>query len=290
MNELTQKNEKEITEQRNYKDRLFRMIFRDKKELLSLYNAMNGTSYTNQEDLKITTLDNAIYLNMKNDLSFLINSGLSLYEHQSTYNPNLSLRNLGYVSDLYSVITKDDNLYGKTLIKIPTPQFVVFYNGIDEQPERKILKLSDAFEVQEEEVNLELKILVLNINPGYNVELMDKCKTLKDYMQYVHRVRSYAKTMPLVEAVERSVNECIKDDILAEFLKNYKAEAMSVSIYEYDEEKHMQQVFAEGEVKGKEVGIKLTKKIFKFSMQGKSVAEIADVCGITEKEVEQILK
>jgi len=290
MNELTQKNEKEITEQRNYKDRLFRMIFRDKKELLSLYNAMNGTSYTNQEDLKITTLDNAIYLNMKNDLSFLINSGLSLYEHQSTYNPNLPLRNLGYVSDLYSVITKDDNLYGKTLIKIPTPQFVVFYNGIDEQPERKILKLSDAFEVQEEEVNLELKILVLNINPGYNVELMDKCKTLKDYMQYVHRVRSYAKTMPLVEAVERSVNECIKDDILAEFLKNYKAEAMSVSIYEYDEEKHMQQVFAEGEVKGKEVGIKLTKKIFKFSMQGKSVAEIADVCGITEKEVEQILK
>lgn len=277
-NQESVSNQKDVPTQRNYKDRLFRMIFKEKKELLSLYNAMNGTTYNNENDLTITTLDNAIYMNMKNDLSFLIDAGLSLYEHQSTWNPNIPLRNLGYVADLYSTLTSKENLFGKTLIKIPTPHFVVFYNGIDKQPERSFLQLSDSFQVMEEEKELELKVLVLNINPGYNMELMDKCKTLGDYVKYVDRVRTYAKTMTLAETVERAVNECIKDDILAEFLRNYKAEAMSVSIYEYDEEKHMRQTFAEGKVEGKaeEKIIMQITLIQKKYIKGKSLSEIAD--------------
>lgn len=155
---------------------------------------------------------------------------------------------------------------------------MVFYNGIDKQPERSFLQLSDSFQVMEEEKELELKVLVLNINPGYNMELMDKCKTLGDYVKYVDRVRTYAKTMTLAEAVERAVNECIKDDILAEFLRNYKAEAMSVSIYEYDEEKHMRQTFAEGKVEGKaeEKIIMQITLIQKKYIKGKSLSEIAD--------------
>lgn len=238
------------------KDRLFCMIFKEKKELLGLYNAMNQTSYSNEDDLTINTLENAIYMNMKNDLSFLIDSRLSLYEHQSTPNPNMPLRDLEYVADLYSMLTDKDNIYASTLIKLPTPQFVVFYNGVLEQPERQILKLSDAYEISDAEVNLELKVLVLNINEGYNRELLESCKTLKDYMQYVEKVRTYGKTMKLENAVEKAICECIQDDILADFLRKNRTEAKKVSIYEYDEEKHMRQLFAEG----KAAGITQTKK------------------------------
>ncbi|MDD2972401.1 MAG: hypothetical protein PHE02_09770 [Lachnospiraceae bacterium] len=311
MNESTQKamssEQKHKTEvikpQREYKDRLFRMIFRDKKELLSLYNAMHTTSYNNPDDLIITTLENAIYMNVKNDLSFMISDWLSLYEHQSTYNPNIPLRNLGYVADVYSRLTADENLYGKATVKIPPPQFVVFYNGVEEQPERKIMKLSDAYKISSDDPNLELKVLVLNINPGYNTELMEKCKTLKDYMRYVDCVRTYAKNMTLSNAVERAVNECIKNDILAEFLKKYKTEAMKVSIYEYDEEKHMQQIFAEGRDEGRTEG----KTEGKAEEQKNGIHILVNTCksfnasrdttfqkikkeyGLSDEEVEQIM-
>ncbi|MDD2971544.1 MAG: hypothetical protein PHE02_05365 [Lachnospiraceae bacterium] len=250
------------------------MVFQEKKELLSLYNAVNGTAYDNPEELIINTLDNAIYMNMKNDVSFIISSWLSLYEHQSTYNPNIPLRDLGYVADLYSVLTNDRNMYGRTLVKIPVPQFVVFYNGIEEQPERQIMKLSDAFEIPEENPNLELKVLALNINSGYNEELLDKCKTLKEYMQYVDRVRTFAKEMKLEKAVEQAINECINNDILAEFLRNYKAEAMSVSIYEYDEEKHMQQVYAEGEQNGEQKGEDLFATLTEHMISDSRIEEL----------------
>lgn len=119
------KNRKQIVK-RDYKARLFEMIFREKDSLLELYNAVNGTSYSEPEKLEINTLENAIYLSMHNDVSFIIDSRLSLYEHQSTYSPNLPLRYLFYVSDLYSEMTKKCNLYGKKPVIIPAPQFLIF--------------------------------------------------------------------------------------------------------------------------------------------------------------------
>lgn len=127
---------------RSYKDRLFRMVFKEKKNLLSLYNAVNGTHYTNEEDLQVNTLENAIYMNMKNDISFVFDFYLNLYEHQSTFNPNMPLRNLLYLSKVLQGIVEEKNLYGSILVKIPTPKFVVFYNGIQKEPERRVLKLS----------------------------------------------------------------------------------------------------------------------------------------------------
>ncbi len=132
----------EIRVARNHKDRLFRMIFREKKELLSLYNAVNGTSYTNAEDLEIVTLENAIYMNMKNDLAFIMDSYLNLYEHQSTYSPNMPLRDLFYIAKELQGQVNHRDLYRNTLIKIPTPRFLVFYNGSEEQAEKKYLRLS----------------------------------------------------------------------------------------------------------------------------------------------------
>lgn len=130
----------ESTPNRLYKTRMFEMIFSDRQELLSLYNAVNQTNYSNPDELEINTLENAIYLSMHNDLSFVIDSRLSLYEHQSTWNPNIPLRCLMYISDLYSGMTKDENLYGSKTVKLPAPRFLVFYNGVEKRPEKEIMK------------------------------------------------------------------------------------------------------------------------------------------------------
>lgn len=225
--------------QRSYKDTVFRMIFREKKNLLSLYNALNGTAYGNVEDLEITTLENAVYMNYKNDISFVFDFELLLYEHQSTCNPNMPLRDLLYVTRVLQNRIKDENLYSKSLIRFPAPRFVVFYNGIDLQPERQILYLSDAFEKKQDEPSLELSVTVYNINLGHNHELLNACCLLKDYAQYVEQVRTFAEKMPLSEAVEKAVDYCIRNGILADFLAQNRAEAITVSIFEYDEEKHM---------------------------------------------------
>ena len=223
------------------------MIFRGKEELLGLYNAVNGTNYSNPDELEINTLGNAIYLSMHNDVSFIIDSRLSLYEHQSTYSPNLPLRYLFYVSDLYSKMTKDSNLYGSRRIMIPAPRFLIFYNGKEERPEREVLELSDAFEVKEEESWLNLKAVLLNINPGYNNDIVNACKTLSDYVIYTSRVRAYAEQMKIEDAVEQAITECIAEGILADFLTQYRSEAKKMSIYEYDEERQRRWDKDEGE-------------------------------------------
>ena len=182
----TEKNLKHPVPVRAYKDRIFRMIFKEKRALLALYNAMNDTAYQDPEELVITTLENAIYLGMKNDVSFMICDRLFLYEHQSTKNPNMPLRNLLYVADLYSVLTKDMFLYGELPVAIPEPRFVVFYNGEQKMEERAILRLSDLYRPRTEHPYLELETLVLNINKGYNAELMEKCRELHTIPRLLH--------------------------------------------------------------------------------------------------------
>ena len=194
---------------RSYKDRLFRMVFREKKELLGLYNAVNGTSYTDPEALTVVTLENAIYMNMKNDLAVVMDFYMNLYEHQSTYNPNIPLRNLHYVAKELRSWSGGRTIYGRQLVKIPTPRFFVFYNGRDMQPERQVLKLSDAFMNPEEDPALELKVVMLNINLGRNKELMEQCHTLLEYAQFVDRLRTCEKSMGREEAVKHTVDTCI---------------------------------------------------------------------------------
>ena len=237
-----------------YKDTMFRLLFREKKELLSLYNATNGTSYENEDELEVNTLENAIYMNMKNDISFVFDLELNLYEHQSSTNPNMPLRDLFYVSRVLQNLTKEDNLYGKMKVKIPTPRFIVFYNGMEEMPERMEYRLSDLFEKPVKEPELELRITVLNINPGKNEPVLENCRTLKEYMIYVDKVRRYLKRMPIEEAVERVIDECIQERILVDFLRKHRAEAKAVSIFEYDQEKHMKFIREEGWEEGWEEG------------------------------------
>ena len=224
---------------RIYKDRLYKMIFNDKSELLKLYNAINGTHYDDPAMLTITTLDNAIYMTMENDLSFIIDMRLALYEQQSTVNPNLPLRFLMYIADIYSAYVKDMNIYSSKKLQIPLPSFVIFYNGVQSQPDKSEFLLSELFHPTTDEPALELKAVMLNINKGHNQELMNACHTLRDYSEYVARIRTYSGELPFADAVEKAITECIQENILRDFLLKNRAEAKAMSIYEYDEEKTM---------------------------------------------------
>ena len=240
---------------RSYKDRLFRMVFREKKELLGLYNAVNGTSYTDPEALTVVTLENAIYMNMKNDLAVVMDFYMDLYEHQSTYNPNIPLRNLHYVARELRSWSNGRTIYGRQLVKIPTPRFFVFYNGRDMQPERQVLKLSDAFINPEEDPALELKVVMLNINLGRNKELMEQCHTLLEYAQFVDRLRTCEKSMGREEAVKHTVDTCIREGILRDFLLKYREEAIEMCIFEYDEEETLRQLGQQSYEEGVAAGI-----------------------------------
>ena len=223
---------------RNYKDTIFRWLFSDKNNLLSLYNAIAGAHYQNPEALNIVTLENAVYMGMKNDLAFVLETGLYLYEHQSTYNPNIPLRDLFYIASEYQSLINQRTLYSSTLQTIPTPKVLVFYNGTDENiPDRLELRLSDAYENYSENPDLELKVTMLNINSDHNFELLKNCHVLWEYSQYVTRVRKYATMMSLNDAVNLAITECIQEGILTEFLSHNRAEVLKVSIFEYDKEK-----------------------------------------------------
>ncbi len=227
---------KQLRTNRNYKDTVFRMLFSDRKNLLSLYNAVSGAHYEDPEMLEIVTLENAIYMGIKNDLAFIIDTDLFLYEHQSTYNPNMPLRDLFYISSEYQKLVDKKSLYSSVLQKIPAPQFIVFYNGTEKKKDSWVNHLSEAFKNLSGNPKLELEVLTLNINEGHNPELMEQCQTLREYAQYVACVRRYTREFELNKAVKLAVDECIRNNILSEFLRANKSEVISMSIFEYDKE------------------------------------------------------
>ena len=258
MKKGTQVSEKIPAANRQYKDTVFRMLFSEKENLLSLYNAVTGKAYQNADDLKIVTLENAIYMGMKNDLAFMLETNIYLYEHQSTLNPNIPLRDLIYIGIEYQQYVDDKSLYSSRLQKIPAPKFMVFYNGTDAVDDRVELRLSKAYEHLAGEPDLELKVLMLNVNEGHNKELMEQCQTLKEYAIYVARVRKYTSEMNLNDAVARAIDECIKEGILVEFLRKNRSEVKMVSILEYDkewEEKKLRKAeYEAGRSEGIEIG------------------------------------
>ena len=230
---------------RNYKDTLFRMLFRDKENLLSLYNLMSDKHYMDPDMLTIVTLDNAIYMNMKNDLAFLIDCTICMYEHQSTLSPNLPLRNLFYIAREYEKLTNDATLYSSKRITIPAPCFVVFYNGYKTDWTIRSSRLSESFLTSQDSPNLELVVKEININLGTNDNTLAKCKPLFEYMQYIEKVRTYTASMPTAVAVDKAVKECIQKGILGDFLLRYRSEAIQMSIFEFDEEKEMKLIRAD---------------------------------------------
>ncbi len=230
--------------QREIKDRLFKAIFgreteQSKKWRLELYNALRGTNYSDPDALELNTIENVIYLTMKNDISFLVDSQMTLFEQQSTYNPNMPLRGLMYFSQLYQRhLTKLDlTLYGSRLIKIPYPKFIVFYNGDRETEDKEFLKLSDAFENKEKDSDFEWTAELININPNHNNSLQKNCKPLYDYVRYISRIKDNRKKgLSKEEVVNEAVDWAIRENLLDGFFKMQKEEILGMSLTEYDEE------------------------------------------------------
>jgi len=227
-----------VTINRSYKDRLFKIIFEDKKELLSLYNALTGKNYQNPDELEINTIDDVIYMHLKNDMSFILDDWQNLFEQQSTFNPNQPLRGFFYFADLYKVKYFGKKIYSTRLLKIPTPQYIVFYNGTTNMPDKKELRLSDAFQQPTEQPDIEVVAHMLNINYGHNKELMERCRKLKEYAQFIDIIRHYLKEnehWSNEQAISKAIDDCIKNNILRDILQKERLRVMASILSEFDE-------------------------------------------------------
>ena len=236
------------------RDRLFKAIFgrntdESKRWRLDLYNALRGTNYTDPDALDINTIENVIYLTMRNDISFLVDSQMTLFEQQSTYNPNMPLRGLMYFAQLYQMhLSKSGKtLYHSKLVKIPNPKFIVFYNGSKETADIEYLRLSDAFETKDETRDFEWTAEMININPGHNETLQKNCKALYNYIQYISRISENKKQgLSGIDAVNEAVDWAIKENLLGGFFKTQKEEILAMSLTEFNAEEVIQDVKAEG--------------------------------------------
>ena len=283
----------------NHKDTLFQLVFgkeERKRNLLELYNAITGNVYDNLEDLTINTLEKAIYMNMKNDVSCIIDARMTLFEHQSTYNPNMPLRGFFYFASLYHGYVdslNDIDIYSSNLIKIPTPQYVVLYNGTDKNVDDEMtLRLSDAFKHKDKTNGFEWTATMININVGHSQKLMNKCEALKGYSMFVYKVRKYTKELGNFEAgFEKAVEECIKEGYLADILKKSRAEVHKVCLYEFDQEKHERTVRNEGRLEGRLEGQNEERKaiVERLLNNGLTKQQIVKFTGFSEQEIEQIL-
>lgn len=244
---------------RTHKDNLFRFIFRDKKNLLQLYNALNDSSYDNPDCLEIITLQDVLYIGYKNDVSFLLDAVLFLAEHQSSWNPNMPLHGVLYFSKLYQeYITKiGGNMYGKKLVKLLYPQYVVFYNGTEPRPEQEFLRLSDSFQTPSHppalmpEPALECIALILNINYGNNREIMEKCRLLMNYSCFIHYTRQYLdEGCTPAKAVDLVVERCLSEDIMTDILRVHRKEVTTMFLTEFDEEAYRKSMKSEGYEEG----------------------------------------
>ena len=229
-----------------YKDCLFRRIFgaedkRSSRWRLELYNALSGRNHTNPDDLEITTLENVIYIKLKNDISFLVDSQMNLWEHQSTLNPNMPLRGLFYFVVLYQkhLVNTDEALFTTKLVKIPAPQYVVFYNGDDEAEDISKLRLSDAFIDFDSQGDFEWTATMININKNHNEGLHKSCKALYDYCSFIDRIKSNIKDgMKKEVAIDEAINWAAQENLLEGFIKEQRAEVRMDLLTEFDQEQY----------------------------------------------------
>ena len=240
-----------------HKDRLFCTIFgkeKYKRYALELYNALNGSKHENLSDLEIITLEDAVYIKMKNDVAYLLSGTIAVYEHQSSINPNMPIRGFMYMGELYSKLLKRQKakIYNRKPVKIPTPQYIVFYNGTDDYPECSKQKLSDAFIDPRDDGEFEFTATVYNINLGRNTELLDSCDPLKGYSILIDRIRTNSLTMSLDDAVDEAVKWCIENGILEDVLEEERSAVMLEMLTQFDEKSYEEGLREEGREEGRE--------------------------------------
>ncbi len=208
---------------REYKDRLFSFLFGsagNKEWTLSLYNAVNRSGYKDASQIQITTIREVMYLGMRNDVSFLIADEMNLYEQQSTFNPNMPLRQLQYAGNLYEkyITERKMNKYGARLLMLPVPKLVVFYNGKMDREDETILRLSDSFP-KGADADIEVKVRMINISYGRSQDILAACAPLKEYAWLVEEIRNNRKETGIEEAVDKAIEAMPKEFVIKGFFK-----------------------------------------------------------------------
>ncbi len=259
-------NEVTGTINREYKDRLFKFIFgkdteQSKLWRLQLYNALNGTNITDPNELKINTIENVVYITMRNDISFLVDTEMNLFEEQSSYNPNMPLRGYIYFGILYQnyLVANEMNLTSSSRVMIPTPNFYVFYHGGANQPERWKMKLSDSFLSKDDSGDYQWTATIINLHPNHNAALNKSCVPMYHYVKFVSMITANKKAkLGTRDAIEKAVDEAIKENLLEGFFKIHRAEVIGMCLEAVSEEElkriWRRDGFAEGKAEGKNEG------------------------------------
>ena len=286
-----------MKENREYKSDVFSMLMEDKANALEVYNALNGSAFTDPEVVEIVQLEKGVSLSIRNDASYIIDMNFCLYEHQSTYNRNMPLRSMIYFVNALDDWLKENghDLFGRKRIMIPTPHFVVFYNGVEKRPEYEEMRLSQSFYHQMEEPEIELVCKAYNINPQNNQELKRKSIVLAGYTYFVEKVReNQKKNMSLAEAIDAAIEDCIQNHILEDFFRSRKDEVRKMTHLDYTWEKREKLIrkeeYEDGRAAGRAEGraegrVKLISLIIKKVQRGKDLLFIADA---VEEPVEVI--
>jgi hypothetical protein len=244
-----------------HKDTVFTFLFSNPDLLRELYSAIEGITLPPDVPININTLSDVLFRTQRNDISFLINNRLIvLIEHQSTINNNMPLRFMMYSAKLYQGMIDPEDKFKRKMEKIPKPEFIVLYNGEDNYPDYKELRLSDSFIQADIKIDLplELVVQVYNINKGRNQEILSKSKTLENYSKFIDKIREYQKEYKwkyykeendedrkkklLEKSFRSAINYCIKNNILKDFLKKHSSEVINMLYTEYDPEVEMRVV------------------------------------------------
>jgi hypothetical protein len=276
-----------LSEPREFKDGMFRVLFNDEEKALELYSAISGKTFCTGAKIALMSLDEVLLSKVRNDLAFTVNGKLIvMIEHQSTLNPNMPLRSLQYIFLFFQLFYSPGNaLYKEKLIKLPKPEFYVLYNGTKPYPASGLLKLSDSFEGREdgEAPGLELIVNVVNVNYDANMDVLEKSAELKGYALFVDRVRRYIangeKTKP---AIKLAVDECLREGVLADFFKRYKDEVDSMFSLVYDENiakaVAREEGWEDGLEQGREQGtIQLIERMLLKGRHAEDIAEDTDI-------------
>ena len=275
---------------RKIRDTVFCRYIGTKSHLLELANALKGTQYTDSSKVNINTLEGSFYSNLKNDISFILDSMIVvLIEHQTTINPNMPLRFLSYVDEIYRqhIQSQHRKIYGRELIQLPAPDFYVFYDGEDASFDHQTLRLSDAFLAPSDQ--LELTVNVYNLADGKSNKLKSSCQPLHDYSIFSNKYKQFRnEKLSIDEAVKAAVDYCLRNNIMSEYLKNNESEVIDMFGYEWNEQEERNALLETGELRGEERG-----KIFSIKNLMKSMNLSAEdamkAIGILPSEYKQYM-
>ena len=249
---------------RNFKDSVFTTLFNDPDLLRELYCALEGITLPPDVPVLINTLENVLYLDFYNDISFEVDGKLIvLIEHQSTINPNMALRLLFYITRVLEKKIESRTLYSKKPVSIPYPEFFVLYNGKEPFPDSAVFKLSDLF-VNPKSMGLneksypllELEVKVLNINEGKNSEIVNRCKSLAEYSAFIAKIHTFWKEFGSLEkGIKEAVKYCSKHGIMNRFLEIHGSEVLNMILEEWNTEDAIAFAREEGREDGLEEGL-----------------------------------